>query len=365
MSPTRTPSLPEAGRHQEWVEGWAEAVRDSPLAIGLLDLDTMAFVAMSAQTADLLGTTLDDGVGLDYISLLEELADAPQIMALLRSGALDGVEGRRRLRRLDGSVIEVLSCGRAIRQEGGPCLALWVALDMVTQEDSPAVTADVLAALPNQLLSLEPVLLHPAFGTVDHHWRIAQLSTDVTELLGHPAADLVGSSILDLTHPADIGALLLAFAQATSGIHAAVRVRMRHRFQSWLAVSAVVTRLNDKTSTPFGFVLGADAEPDATAERQRVAELERRLQHIGEEVQAAGVDRVLGPVADTVRVPALSELTARQWEVISRLANGERVSTIASELYLSESTVRNHLSAAFRKLGVHSQRGLLALLQRD
>jgi DNA-binding NarL/FixJ family response regulator len=75
--------------------------------------------------------------------------------------------------------------------------------------------------------------------------------------------------------------------------------------------------------------------------------------------------RVLGPTADAFRVPALSELSRRQWDVVSRLARGERVSTIATELYLSQSTVRNHLSAIFRKVGVHSQRELLALLRRD
>jgi DNA-binding CsgD family transcriptional regulator len=63
--------------------------------------------------------------------------------------------------------------------------------------------------------------------------------------------------------------------------------------------------------------------------------------------------------------PALSGLTPRQWEVVSRLARGHQVAAIAAEMQLSRSTVRNHLSAAFRKLGVHSQRGLLELLHRD
>jgi DNA-binding NarL/FixJ family response regulator len=40
---------------------------------------------------------------------------------------------------------------------------------------------------------------------------------------------------------------------------------------------------------------------------------------------------------------------------------GERVSTIAADLYLSASTIRNHLSAIFAKAGVHSQTELLAL----
>jgi DNA-binding NarL/FixJ family response regulator len=123
--------------------------------------------------------------------------------------------------------------------------------------------------------------------------------------------------------------------------------------------------LNGDATAPFAFVLAADDAREVSAERKRATELEHHLQRIAVEVQAAGVLRVLGPNADAMRVPALSDLSARQWEVISRLARGERVSTIAADMYLSQSTVRNHLSAIFRKVGVHSQRELLALLRRD
>ena len=45
-----------------------------------------------------------------------------------------------------------------------------------------------------------------------------------------------------------------------------------------------------------------------------------------------------------------------------RLVHGERVSDIAAALFLSPSTVRNHLTAIYKKFGVHSQAGLLAKL---
>jgi DNA-binding NarL/FixJ family response regulator len=51
----------------------------------------------------------------------------------------------------------------------------------------------------------------------------------------------------------------------------------------------------------------------------------------------------------------LEELTRRQWETISRLLRGERVPAIAQSMYLSEGTVRNHLTKIFQKVGVHSQ----------
>jgi DNA-binding NarL/FixJ family response regulator len=64
-----------------------------------------------------------------------------------------------------------------------------------------------------------------------------------------------------------------------------------------------------------------------------------------------------------VPVPSLSRLTLREREVLARLLDGERVHTIADELFVSQSTVRNHLSSIFRKVGVHSQSELLRRLR--
>jgi DNA-binding NarL/FixJ family response regulator len=59
----------------------------------------------------------------------------------------------------------------------------------------------------------------------------------------------------------------------------------------------------------------------------------------------------------------LSRLSSRELDIVRRLAAGDRVPTIAASLYISQSTVRNHLSTVFRKLGVHSQQELIVLLR--
>jgi DNA-binding CsgD family transcriptional regulator len=61
-------------------------------------------------------------------------------------------------------------------------------------------------------------------------------------------------------------------------------------------------------------------------------------------------------------VPDLSGLSARERSIVSRLMAGDRAPAIAEALQLSQSTVRNHLSAVFRKLGVRSQQELIDLL---
>jgi DNA-binding NarL/FixJ family response regulator len=90
--------------------------------------------------------------------------------------------------------------------------------------------------------------------------------------------------------------------------------------------------------------------------------LEEHLWRIGAEVHASGIGRLpvnRGLLWDR---PELEGLSERQSQVLRRLINGEQVPAIARSLFLSESTVRNHLSAIYRKAGVHSLSELLASL---
>ena len=67
-------------------------------------------------------------------------------------------------------------------------------------------------------------------------------------------------------------------------------------------------------------------------------------------------ERVVDP---TLAVAALEEghnpLTVREREVLEASAGGESVASVAGKLYLSEGTVRNHLSTAIKKLGARNR----------
>lgn len=56
------------------------------------------------------------------------------------------------------------------------------------------------------------------------------------------------------------------------------------------------------------------------------------------------------------------ELTARQYQVLQRLRQGDRTAEIAGGLGISEVTVRRHISAIERKLGVHDRHTALTRL---
>jgi DNA-binding CsgD family transcriptional regulator len=94
---------------------------------------------------------------------------------------------------------------------------------------------------------------------------------------------------------------------------------------------------------------------------ERVASLERRLWRIAREFE--GVELPGANMPEPFSQPGVAELSPRQWEVLTRLLHGDRVPRIAEELFLSQSTVRNHLADIFRKMGVHSQEELLDLFR--
>ena len=84
------------------------------------------------------------------------------------------------------------------------------------------------------------------------------------------------------------------------------------------------------------------------------------LRRLGRAIEAVRVSRELSEIAPDT---GLSELSTRELDVVGRLVSGDRVPAIAKALYISQSTVRNHLSSSFRKLRVASQQELIALLR--
>ena len=93
------------------------------------------------------------------------------------------------------------------------------------------------------------------------------------------------------------------------------------------------------------------------------------LRHLDETVRhLAGELARLGVRPEVVEPPSLQDnelwrLSERERAVLGHLLDGQRVSSIARTLHLSPHTVRNHLKAIFRKVGVHSQVELLERLK--
>jgi PAS domain S-box-containing protein len=91
-------------------------------------------------------------------------------------------------------------------------------------------------------------------------------------------------------------------------------------------------------------------------------------ERVGSIAICVDVDSVATPAADAPpqreELLGWSRLSRREREVLADIAQGDRVPLIATRLFISQSTVRNHLSSAFRKLNVSDQQELVALLRR-
>src|ERR1700686_4935924 len=134
MDQSMDQSTRRADRHARWVEMWREAVRNRPLAIGLVELATTRFVEMSDRAAGLLRTTPEKAAGLDYLSVTERPPESGQAFRLVRERMLDGIKGRRRFHRPDGSLVELEVTGWAVRSSTGPDLGLWIASELADAE---------------------------------------------------------------------------------------------------------------------------------------------------------------------------------------------------------------------------------------
>jgi DNA-binding NarL/FixJ family response regulator len=104
-------------------------------------------------------------------------------------------------------------------------------------------------------------------------------------------------------------------------------------------------------SVPFETLVGAVL--DAASGRRVMSEEERR--------RWLAVDRRNKSVARS-RSRALGRLTARERDVLDRLAEGHRAVAIADDLVLSLTTVRSHIRSILIKLEVSSQLEAVALL---
>ncbi|MEU7692007.1 response regulator transcription factor [Microbispora hainanensis] len=171
---------------------------------------------------------------------------------------------------------------------------------------------------------------------------VASTGEAAVELVDQVAPDVV---LMDLHLP------------GMSGIEATSRITARHPGVAVLAL----TMLSDDASILAAVRAGARGYllKEATP-----ADIVRSLEAVasGQVVFGAATgNRVLAALtAPAVRPRPVPELTERELEVLDLVAAGLTNHAIARRLYLSEKTVRNHVSNIFAKLGVSDRAAAVA-----
>jgi PAS domain S-box-containing protein len=317
-----------------------------PVAAILTELTTHTFIAANDQAGEVFGTPADDLVGSDVLMRIhpDNREAARAGYAAMAGKVIDGYQVQRRIVRPDGTELIVSVSGRRV-EDPGNLFGLWV---LVPGPEPPNPVEMVVTGAPAIVLAV-----------TDHDWQIEYVSSDA-ELLGARGSELRGFPLIGLVHPSAATEFLAAAARtATDHLAVTVVTRMRAGRERWTDRYCVMVRICEHQPPRLGVVISAG--PTAATLDGPESQLNEYARQAALEARAV---RTLDALPALARLPHGSELSARQTEIVARLVAGQRPADIASAMFLSPSTVRNHLATIYRKFGVHSQAELLAALLR-
>lgn len=224
--------------------------------------------------------------------------------------------------------------------------------------------------------------------------RAAYVTPAFARVLGRPVSELLGLTVgqllaLESTREAAWSAAL-GYGLATGQVSrlsitltvAGVPYESTATLVPWLSsdvydTADVAVMVDDLARLyAYAWVVGDTTAPPVVATRtaragagepqldERVAELERLVLLLALQLESQGRELSIAMPSD-VAVHAgdarLAQLSSRERDVLALLVQGRRTPSIAAQLHMSQSTVRNHLSSMYRKTGLRSQEDLVAL----
>jgi DNA-binding CsgD family transcriptional regulator len=335
-------------------------VGSSEVPLAVLDLPSGRLLAVNPALADALGSAVGSLAGT---SSLDWLSPADRPAAQLGFQAL-----------ADGELIGY----QAIRRFSHPrdpdrAFSVWVSAVEVEGARVGLAAVVPFAGRDSQFRALPPAPAvpepgHAVLGTADSGWRIDRVSQDVTPLLGLSPEQCAGQPILAVIEPSDLPAFLAAVEHARRGMRAVrLALRLRVGYQGWTPVTVVLAPLAPSDPPPLAFALIRDddaADPPSPESRTRELRWEARVLRVADELQAAGLLLRLGQLPVLTEEPRLGTLTSREWAVLTRLLDGQRIPAIAADLLVGPGAVRDHLASIYAKFRVRSQADLIRLVRR-
>lgn len=193
--------------------------------------------------------------------------------------------------------------------------------------------------------------------------RVMMVNEAFTRTIGHPASEAVGKAAPELGLWADpaCGAELRRQLQMGSARSLPMPVRTREGCVLDCLVSAEVVDLSGQRCV---LLVAQDTTRYKESEAEIAQALEAVLQdtawlskEVSKKLAAARRKR---PNGSASAGPALGSLSRRAREVLASVSRGATDAAIAQELGISHNTVRNHLAALYRRVGVNKRAELVA-----
>lgn len=331
--------------------GFPRICGELELPLVLVDLSTLTVLAASAVVLRKLDKTAEEVIGRPVLDLLlpEDRPKATAALQALDAGVVDFYRVNRPIPAAPGTEGLGTQWVRAVSLDGTR-QALIEFGDGSAPQPSPL----------NRFLGQEPVRM--AVGLVGPDWVIRSMSSDVSDIVGLAPADMVGRRLIGAVREPDVQHLLEAAQKSGSDDSVAMRIEVRNGCGDWQLVCCVLSSIAGAAGRLF--ILMPEPDPAVRPGPGSSHEVDAHLRVIASEFDASGFLERMGVAPELVPLPEMAGLTARQWEVLGRLLLGDRVPTIASDLFISQSTVRNHLSAIYERFGVHSQADVIKLVRK-
>ena len=192
---------------------------------------------------------------------------------------------------------------------------------------------------------------------VDGDQRIVAWNAAAEELLGFEARDVVGAQCYHILGGHTDGGCIVCrrgcqpYNAVRKGEQVAsfdVQVRTAGGRGRWVNVSVIGLEVED----------GENGGSLAVVHMVRDNEAKKQALTFASEVSAWARQLHLqntGPGAEVEDVCIAEQLTAREFQILNLLAQGTDTDSIASQLVIGKTTVRNHIQRILHKLGVHSR----------
>jgi DNA-binding CsgD family transcriptional regulator len=167
---------------------------------------------------------------------------------------------------------------------------------------------------------------------VDERGVVTYSNDRMAEMIRAPRSQLLGQFVATWLAPGDKPIFFRNFKMRRRGDSSPYPLRVKRGDDSWLFVSITPFPRFDEQGN-FRGTFALIFETEAPAEQQPAASIHKKS-----EIEA---------------------LSRREREILDTLLAGQSIEDIAKVLHISQHTVRNHIKAIYRKLGVHSRSELL------
>jgi DNA-binding CsgD family transcriptional regulator len=350
ISSLAEPAVTSSPVGEELAQMAADVLFGSPFPALVLEVPSEKIIAASPSALLL----LDAGGGTVVGRSLEQFtADrATSGSDLFAGGRLNGFEAFRVLRRAGGPDLKVRVWIRTFDHQPPTRFVLAVIV-----ADKAPLTA------PRAAQSMDaPAVV----GTTNASLIVERISSDAETLFGWSVHDLLGRPLVSLVAKHDVQNCVAALDEAASsqnGVTVYLDVQTKgtdlRASMGSLGCEMLLLPLQPAPSCAFVFL----PTPEQLSRTHVARDLSAILARLGRGAEIAQLVRgVTGALTDR-DIPGLSQLTTRELEILTHLVDGHRAPAIANQLFLTQSTVRNHLASIFNKVGVTSQQQLLDLFR--